>query len=202
MNINKMITFIEALTNKDDFTSFERRADLIKPMQDLEMKGTDCSKCPGFCCTYYHNSMQITPLEAIEILTDLIMKEKLNSSLVERLEENAKSYRLHNEITDGRGRILRRNYSCPFFKMESLGCSISLDKKPYGCLGFNPRVPGVKIEGKCSSNHDQLEKRSESFEAKENRVNSEIKSSLELYWDKKPIPTALLEIISKLEGSA
>lgn len=194
-NIHK---YLFNFTDELNLDSYSRRENIIKAMQDLENEGTDCSKCPGFCCTYYHNSMQVTPLEAIEILIDLIAQKRLNEELVNRLHENANNYRLNVEVTDGRGRVLRRNYTCPFFKDQNLGCSISLESKPYGCLGYNPTKNEVSTEGNCSSNLDQLNARSEVHEEFESRVNQELKSSFKLYWDKKPITTALLEIIERL----
>jgi Fe-S-cluster containining protein len=198
MKMKKVLEELDKISDNYGLTSFKRRENLIKSMQELENRGTDCSKCPGFCCTYYHNSMQISPLEAIEILIDLKQQERLNQELIARLEENVQNYRLHVEVTDGRGRVLRRNYTCPFFKDHSLGCSISLEYKPYGCLGFNPDQAGVSSEGKCSSNLEQLEARSKGNQVLESKVNLELKSSLKLYWDKKPIPTALLDIIKLL----
>ena len=118
-NIHK---YLFKFTDELNLDSYSRRENIIKAMQELESEGTDCSKCPGFCCTYYHNSMQVTPLEAIEILIDLIAQKRLNEELVNRLHENANNYRLNVEVTDGRGRVLRRNYTCPFFKDQNLGC--------------------------------------------------------------------------------
>lgn len=194
-NIHKHLS---KLTDGLRLDSYARRKNIIIAMQELENEGTDCSKCPGFCCTYYHNSMQVSPLEAIEILIDLVTQERLNEELIKSLHENAKNYRLNVEVTDGRGRVLRRNYTCPFFKDQNLGCSISLESKPYGCLGYNPTKKEVSSEGNCSSNLDQLNARSKVTEEFECRVNQELKSSFKLYWDKKPITTALLEIIEHL----
>jgi Fe-S-cluster containining protein len=198
MQLEKLLKSLNEWREELSSTERERRSLLIKDMQALETAGTDCSTCPGFCCTYYHNSMQVSPLEAIEILFDLMNQERLSHELVQRLEENAHKFRLNVEVTDGQGRILRRNYTCPFFKDQSLGCSLSLEHKPYGCLGFNPDKKGVSTEGNCSSNMDLLEQRAIEHEQIEQRVNEEIRTSLKLYWDKKPIPTALLELISKL----
>lgn len=200
MDISQVKTFTQNFENEFEIDSRKRRELLIETMSDLESKGTDCSNCPGFCCTYYHNSMQATPLEAIEVLIELIASERLDDELISKLKANAKKYRLDNEITDGHGHILRRFYTCPFFNDTHLGCSLSRGNKPYGCLAFNATEKNVSVEGKCSSQVELLETRDKEFCDKEHSLNDHLKSSLNLYWDKKPLPQALIELMLQMSN--
>lgn len=178
-------------------SSFERRKILIEEMSSLEEQKKDCFNCSGMCCTYEFNSMLITPLECFEMLSYLIKENRVNSDLVEHLKANAVKYRLDKDFFSGKGRELRRYYTCPFFKNENKGCSISRSSKPYGCLGFNPLEKNVTSEGKCTSNLENLEKRNLDFIDKEKLASSYLSDELGLYWEKKPIPVALLDFILK-----
>ena len=198
MKLDNIKKYTKEFTNSFDLNSRGRREKLIKAMSDLEKQGTDCSNCEGFCCTYYHNSMQATPLEAIEVLNELMISGRLNDQMIEKLKANSKKYRLDNEITDGHGHVLRRFYTCPFFNDTSLGCSLGRGNKPYGCLAFNATEKNVSVEGKCKSNIQLLEVRDKEFSDFEFSLNEHLKSSLNLYWDKKPLTQALLELMSKM----
>lgn len=198
MDISKIKNYTDLFVKTYSPDARLRRLSLIDAMSELEEQGTDCSKCSGFCCTYYHNSMQVTPLEAIDIINELITNERLTKELIEKLKTNVKKYRLDNEITDGRGRVMRRYYTCPFFNDTQLGCSLGRASKPYGCLAFNATEKNVSTEGKCKSQLELLEKREIEFSDKESALNEHLKSSLKLYWNKKAMPQALLEVMLQM----
>lgn len=182
--------------------SHDRRFALIKEMELLEGKTIHCFTCPGTCCTSQANSMQITPIEALEILKGLHIDQlglSEMSAFKERMNQTISSYRLNVEIYTGKknSAALRKNYTCPFFNNASLGCGLSRSTKPYGCLGFNPRTEADNGKN-CSSNIEILEVREQSFLAKEDSVNTQIKKDLNLSWNKQNIPQALLDVINTL----
>jgi Fe-S-cluster containining protein len=176
-----------------------RREVLNKSMQSLNKLGKDCSKCSGLCCTYAHNSMLITPLEALELYNYLVRKNRVSNTLVRSLEKSIEEFRLDKEFNLGAGREFRRNYTCPFFNNGSLGCSVSPKYKPYGCLGFNPTQVDVSEAGHCKVYSEVHEEREMSFIQKEDQVNRELKERLGFYWTKKNIPSALLDLIKRLK---
>jgi hypothetical protein len=183
-------------------SSHERRAELIKEMELLEGKTIHCFTCPGTCCTAQANSMQITPIEALEILQSLkaddwsdIDRQKFKSHMLATITQ----YRLDVEVYTGKknSSALRKTYTCPFFNNGSLGCGLSRSAKPYGCLGFNPK--NSDDNGKsCASNTDLLNERDEAFLAIEENANIFIKDDLKISWKKLSIPEALLEILAKI----
>lgn len=183
-------------------SSFERRKGLVIEMQNLENQTIHCFTCPGTCCTSQANSMQITPIEALEILAslniDTLSKEEIND-LKKRMQDNIQSYRLNVEIYTGKkhSQDLRKTYTCPFFMNGSKGCGISRGSKPYGCLGFNPRVSDDNGKS-CTSNISLLSERDDHFLEKENLANQKIRDELKIYWGKLTIPQALLDILNKL----
>ncbi len=148
-------------------SSLTRRQGLVLEMQNLENQTIHCFTCPGTCCTSQANSMQITPIEALEILNglsiDTLSLEEIND-LKKRMEDNIHAYRLNVEIYTGKkhSQDLRKTYTCPFFMNGSKGCSLSRGSKPYGCLGFNPKENGDNGKS-CSSNIELLQKREEAF---------------------------------------
>lgn len=175
----------------------ERRQQLIDEMQQLEGKTIHCFTCPGTCCTSQANSMQITPIEALEILTSLDLKD--TAQLKKQMLQTIAQYRLDVEIYTGKKNSagLRKTYTCPFFMNGSKGCSLSRAHKPYGCLGFNPKSSDDNGQT-CASNISLLESRDELFLSQEDRANQKIREDLKLDWTKKSIPEALLDIINKL----
>ncbi len=173
-----------------------RREELNNYMRELNDQGMDCSACSGLCCTYAHNSMLVTPLEAIELYLYLKRKGRIDESLVSRLKLNISEFRLDKEIFIGKGREFRRNYTCPFFNEGGLGCSVSPKHKPYGCLGFNSKEKGVNVAGKCGVYDEAHHAREQKYEIVEKLVNEEIAEHFSLLWSKKNIPAALLEIIN------
>ncbi len=183
-------------------SSHDRRFALIKEMELLEGKTIHCFTCPGTCCTSQANSMQITPIEALEILQSLHIDQFDNSQMTafkERMASTVTGYRLNIEIYTGKknSAALRKNYTCPFFNNGSLGCGLSRSSKPYGCLGFNPKTSDDNGKS-CSSNIEVLEDREHSFQSKEDVVNAQIRKELKLPWIKQNIPQALLDVINAL----
>lgn len=175
-----------------------RRKKPIDEMARLEKSGLDCFSCSGLCCLNQYNSMQVDPIQALELLAWLEGEQRINEELTESLDNSIKKFRLDREVSVGRGREYRRYYTCPFFKGESLGCTVSRAAKPYGCLGFNPKEAGVSIPGKCGSNIELLEKREELYAQAESIANKEIKDELGIWWDKKNLPFALKDMIAAL----
>lgn len=171
----------------------KRRKYLLEQMNQLKEQDITCSSCEGFCCTYRANSIQITPLEAADMLAYL---GELTPELTKRLEDNIQEFRLDKEVYISRGKTLRRTYTCPFFKHESLGCAIAPEYKPYGCLGFNALEKNVSEFGKCGSNEEVLQKTDEL----QSSENQQYKQKYSISWDKKPIPMALIELSNHLKS--
>lgn len=188
---------------RNDFKSWksrERRSYLISDMSLKNDSGVDCLSCSGTCCTYVANSMQITPIETLELYFYLEENNRINESLINQLRKNINEFRLDKEISLGKGQVLRRNYTCPFFNEGPKGCSISRGYKPYGCLAFNPYEKNQKQGGNCKSDSELLEKREEDNKKEEDIINEKLLKSLNLYWEKRSIPWALAEVIEKLRG--
>lgn len=190
---------LELLQSEQDFLSSERRQILVDEMAYLEHKGVHCFECTGECCTFTSNSMQTTPIEAVEVAIYLLEKNRVNGELLKALKSNIRSYRLDSIPGNGQRSFMRRTYTCPFFLGKSKGCSLSRSIKPYGCLGFNPNIEGQKEGGDCGSNIALLEQREARFEKMESRLNTYLKEKLNLYWDKLPFPVALLDVLGRIE---
>lgn len=199
----KLQTFLSDLYDTYALSSsHDRRHTLILEMALLEGKTIHCFSCPGTCCTSQANSMQITPIEALEILQSLNFDQKTPDEVKafkEHMTQNILAYRLNVEIYTGKknSQALRKNYTCPFFNNGSLGCGLSRSSKPYGCLGFNPKTSDDNGQS-CSSNIEILEGRDLTFLEREDIVNAQIRKELGIYWIKQNIPQALLDVINKL----
>lgn len=179
----------------------ERREILISEMDALISGGKSCHSCSGMCCTYEFNSMKITPLEAVDIAYDLAQKVQVSIEDVKKmLLDNISSFRLDKEFASLGGKNFRRYYTCPFFKDQSLGCSISKELKPYGCIAFNPMHKNVNEPNKCISQVPVLEKRLKKYELEEREKNLKLKEKLKLHWETKPISVAVLEVLEKLDS--
>ena len=175
-----------------------RRAGLVAAMAAHEKVGVDCAACSGVCCTFVANSMQTTPLETFDLLVWLVEQNRVDQHLIDALRETVRRYRLDAAAPgDGRRHFVRRTYTCPFFKRDKLGCTISRFAKPYGCLGFNPFKAGQEEGGDCRSQVDLLEKREAAFVGAEGSADQFLRRVLQLDWEKKPMPIALLELIEK-----
>lgn len=157
--------------------------------------------CRGRCCTFEANSVQITPLETLEIYRSLEESNRWNEELKKRLEQTIKDYRLDYDIPTTRGLSLRKTYTCPFFNHGPKGCSLDREIKPYGCLGFNPLKEGNLNGENCGQNNALLEKREQKHNLHETELNQQIANALGLEWKKLPIPMALLDFDRKYRES-
>jgi hypothetical protein len=174
----------------------QRRQPLIDRMQQLAHSRVGCESCSGICCTFVANSMQITPVEALDIYFSLIDSGHIHADLDQRLQTCIERYGLDRApLSDGRRQFSRRTYTCPFFNHGALGCSLPVVAKPYGCLGFNAQRSGVADGEACSSDQTLLADRETDLEKE---LNRQIKISLDLGWDKQPIPVALRQIIARM----
>lgn len=179
---------------------FHRRANLLKEMEDLSQKNVTCQHCPGTCCTFVGNTMQMTVLETLDLYLYLKKNSLWDENLKKRLHECIAEFRLHIRPSTGRGVYMRKSYTCPFFGHQSLGCPLPGEVKPYGCLGFNATQVQEESGKSCRSNLDNLKKREELFSAEE-KLNDLLQEQLALPWSKESIPVALLELdqlLSKL----
>lgn len=170
-----------------------RRSLIVKKMKELEHEGVHCQGCEGNCCTFQHNSMQIDLLEAFELYCYLVRHRKLD---IEIIEATISEYRLGYFMTASRD--LRRGYTCPFFAGEELGCKISPNSKPYGCLAFNP-IPGGQKKIDCQSARGPLDQRALIWKEVEKAGIDYLKQELEIFWEKETIPVAIWEIFNQLK---
>ena len=178
----------------------ETRRDLInKEMSELMRKGNDCSKCVGHCCTFEHNSMQVSPLEALDTYKFLEENGRITTDLISDLEQCVEHYRLDKETMGMGNRIFRRYYTCPFYKAHSLGCSLDRRSKPYGCLAFNPNTINVSEPGHCSSQINSLERQHQYWGEEEEKINESLRAELNIHWKKTSLPSALLYLIKKFQ---
>jgi hypothetical protein len=161
-------------------------------MNELENSGKDCKGCSGTCCTYEANSMMVTPVEAVELVEYLKCNNLFDEELKNRLHETISKYRLDQAVGNGKRSFLRRTYTCPFFNHKELGCPLPREVKPFGCLAFNAHHEELKAGDHCFSEKDILEKRETECED-ESILNQNIKTKHALYWDKTPLPLALLD---------
>lgn len=137
--------------------------------------------------------MMITPLEAIEIHQHLKENNLLTEELKNKMKATVVEFRLDQQLGNGRRSFIRRTYTCPFFNHQELGCPLPREVKPYGCLAFNAHHPTDKAGAHCYSEKTLLEKREAAF-PEETRLNDKLRSEHGLYWEKLPLPLALLEI--------
>ena len=168
-----------------------RRKVIIDRMNELESSGKDCKGCSGTCCTYEANSMMVTPIEALELVDYLKAKNLFDNELKSRLLVTVSKYRLDQAVGDGKRSFLRRTYTCPFFNHKELGCPLPREVKPFGCLAFNAHDLEKKAGEFCFSEEKVLLAR-EAASLDEAALNQKIKTENSLYWDKTPLPLALL----------
>lgn len=102
--------------------------------------------------------MQITEREGRDILEDLRERGLLTSELVQKIDQTISDYRLDIEIPSfGARSNLRRTYTCPLYQAGPRGCPLSRDKKPFGCLAFNPIVENaIGLSSGCRSDQELL----------------------------------------------
>lgn len=137
--------------------------------------------------------MMVTPLEACELKLYLSQNNFLTSELKDKFLSTVQNYRLTHPTGNGKRSFIRRTYTCPFFNHQELGCPLPRDIKPYGCLAFNTHHPEVKAKEECYSDLTLLEER-EKNEWQEEKLNNYLKEKFKLYWEKTPLPVALLEL--------
>ena len=179
---------------------YEKRRDiLLQNMGTLIEKGINCYSCTGLCCTFISNSMKTDPVQTLELYKFLLDRERINDELITELKDVIRNNRLDNEISTGRGSSFRRTYTCPFYKKGEKGCTISPSHKPYGCLSFNARSANASEGSDCAPDFELLKEREARYEEIEQQANEFLKKELNLYWDKMPMPVALLEFINKIE---
>ena len=172
-----------------------RRAPLLDRMEELDQQKKNCAGCQGTCCTFVANSMQITPIQALDIYAYLRETKKWSEELIRLLKQTVRDYRLDYEIALRKGLNLRRTYTCPFFADGPYGCSLPKEIKPYGCLGFNPTRPGVTEGENCGSEKSYLERREILGEQEgEETLNARFNQIPGLEWKKLDIPRALLAL--------
>lgn len=136
----------------------ERRSTLIAAMETMSAQGVDCARCVGTCCTFVANSMQISALEARDIVAFLKAAGRWTEETKARLQASVAQQSLDRPTAGNGARdLVRRRYTCPFYAGGSRGCEIDRDHKPYGCLAFNPKVAGLTQGGACGSDSSLLD---------------------------------------------
>lgn len=135
--------------------------------------------------------MMVTPLEALELASYLRRNNWMDETLRTRLSETVKTYRLDHAPGNGKRSYLRKTYTCTFFGFKELGCPLPREVKPYGCLAFNTHDKEKKADANCYSDVSLLEKLV--FDEK----NEALKKKYGIFWDKSPLPSALLDIWDK-----
>lgn len=141
--------------------------------------------------------MLMTALEAVELATYLKTNQLMTIDLKSRLEESVTKYRLEPKPLVGKRSYLRKTYTCPFFNHQELGCPLPRDIKPYGCLAFDSHHVTEKASEHCYSETELLEKR-EALHPEEAAMNEKMRTEFKLYWEKSPIPNALLDLWDKI----
>jgi len=186
--------------NNPELKSKKRRALLINQMRQNDINNVDCSQCIGNCCTYVSNSMQITPLEAIELIQYLTKQNMTMNKIKLTMNKTIIEFRLDKSNLSYGNKNFRKTYTCPFYQNCNDGCSISPEYKPYGCLAFNPIKKSVTMGKDCRSDIQLLEKRALNHQKAEDNFNIKIRKHLQLNWDKQAIPIAILEILKAEEN--
>lgn len=172
-------------------TRTERRSPVHEQMFSLNAEGKGCHDCKGVCCTSIANSMQIDLVQAIDLYLYLLRKDAFRP---EELEQNILDYRLEILSTGKGSQIFRKRYTCPYYAGGNLGCRISINSKPYGCLAFNPIGKGVKEGENCRSYQESLQAREDEFASSEHELNEALASYTALINDSQVIPIKLLEV--------
>ena len=137
--------------------------------------------------------MMVTPVEGFELFMYLKQSGQFDQELKARLADTVRTYRLDQSVGNGKKSFIRRNYTCPFFNNKELGCPLQVEVKPFGCLAFNAHHETEKAGEYCFSEKEILEKRESDFQSAELKENEELKKKYQLYWDKIPLPLALLD---------
>lgn len=134
--------------------------------------------------------MQVSPVELHDLVSYLRSSGLQTEELREKLKKTVSEYRLDRIISTGRNSTFRRTYTCTFFNHGELGCPLPREVKPYGCLAFNNHDNNLKASSGCYSEKELLE-------IDDAELNEKVKAAWGLYWDKLPLPVALLEVWDK-----
>lgn len=177
-------------------TRKQRREPVHKQMFALNESGKTCMNCTGVCCTAIANSMQIDLVQGLDLYIYLQRRNRFDKQL---LEKNIQENQIKIISVGKGGKQFRKRYTCPFYSGKSLGCTISINSKPYGCLAFNPIGAGVKEGENCRSYQESLEIREEMHESMEASLNREVANEFKLIDDRQAIPIKLLEIHQAIE---
>lgn len=146
--------------------------------------------------------MEVTPVE-VEDLWTWLRASGHDRDLAGSLRETVRLYGLDRpEAGNGQRRFSRRSYTCPFHRTGTVGspagtagCMVPPEFKPYGCLAFNARRPGVRDGEDCGSDQDLLRQR-ETVEG-EADTNAALARRHGFTWEKKALPLALLERLGR-----
>jgi len=169
------------------------RNKLVERMQELDAIKINCMNCSGVCCTKARNSMMVTPLEAMDLYFYLIENIKDQETLWKNVEQSITDFGLDREIYV-KNKLMRKNYTCPLFKLESFGCPVEPHLKPFGCLGYNALAPNVKEGENCASDTNLLAVVDQEIKTELERLNKAITEYSKIDFDKTNIPMALLKI--------
>ncbi len=176
-------------------TALARRMPLLTAMEGLAAAGIGCSACTGVCCTFVANSMQITLVEALDILAALERSGRLTLEETARWAAAVARFGLDRPLPgDGRRGMMRRRYTCPFFAEGKLGCTLPPAAKPYGCLTYNARRAGIVDGEACGSQQallDAVEVTAEVHAAARAWAGDAATDEL------LPIPVALLRLVTQ-----
>ena len=177
-------------------TPKQRREHLLNEMENLESQGMDCRGCKGTCCTYEANSMMVTPIEAVELMSYLRENNILNDDLKSKITDSISKFRLDHPAGNGKRSFIRRTYTCPFFNHGELGCPFPREVKPYGCLAFNSHHKESKADANCFSDIMLLNKQDEAID--DSLLNEELRKEHSLFWEKTPLPMAMMDLWNKI----
>ncbi len=169
------------------------RNKLVNRMQELDAASINCMNCSGVCCTKLRNSMMVTPVEALDLYFYLEENIKDKALLWKNIETSVVDFGLDREIYV-KNKLMRKNYTCPLFKLESFGCPVEPHLKPFGCLGYNALAPNVTEGENCASDTQLLEEVDLEIRKELEGMNKAINEVLALDFDKTNIPMALLKI--------
>ena len=136
--------------------------------------------------------MMVTPVEAVELMDYLRENALLTDDLKSKLNETITKFRLDHPTGNGRRSFIRKTYTCPFFNHGELGCPLPREVKPYGCLAFNAHDKVLRTGPTCFSDIELLKKLD--AEVDDRDLNEELRKKHSLYWEKTPLPLALLDL--------
>jgi len=190
---NKINLLTKHVLELPEMDPASRRQALMQIMHQKKQECHDCGNCPGTCCTMKSNSMQISTLEAIDILIYCLSQNWDLQQLIQDLENTVTEFRLDYLIQARPGQMVRKNYTCTFFCQTSLACKIPRDFRPYGCLAFNPVSHDQRGLTCCTdvSGKQALENLEKSLLL----INQKLRRDCCIIDEKNPIPVAVLNLL-------